>query len=117
MLKTSCQIKTFTIPVNFDDNAVKSKTFLCNNFFHVCLTELLMVKLQRNDDSISDLSSLEYSLTKGYFNCSILIVRSHVPCTKKVTGIEKNNDDILCPWIFKWSQHLENTIFIHLHYE
>lgn len=82
MLKTSCQIKTFNIPVNFDDNAVKSRTFLCNNFFHVCLTEWLIVQLQINDNT-SDLSSLEYSSTKSYFNCSILTVCSHVLCTEK----------------------------------
>lgn len=83
MQKTYCQIRTFNIPVNFDDNAVKRKTFICSNFFHMCLTELFMVQLQKNNDSISDLSSLEYSLTKGSFNYCIFTVCNHVLCTKK----------------------------------
>lgn len=47
MQKTYCQIRTFNIPVNFDDSAVKSKTSPCNNFFHCALLSCLWYSFKR----------------------------------------------------------------------
>lgn len=114
--KTYFQIRTFNTPVNFDDSAVKSQTFLCNNFSHMCLTELLMRQLQKNNDGRSDLSSLECSLTKASFSCCILTVCNHVLCTKKVPGTENINDAVLCSWVFKHYQHLEDAVWFCVGY-
>lgn len=69
------------------------------------LSELPLLQLQKNNDSISDLSSLECFLTKDFFNYCILTVIMFR--AQKSDNIKNINDGMLHYWMFKQYQ-LEN---------